>query len=65
VSEGTKREKDERPVRDERRGAKGEGTAGAKNAPLGGEVCGKAASSSGYAGIREADRRTPKKPGGA
>jgi hypothetical protein len=35
MSEGTKREKDERLAKDQRRGAKGEGTAGAKNVPLG------------------------------
>ena len=35
MSEGAKREREGRPVKDERRGAKGEGTAGAKNAPLG------------------------------
>jgi len=35
VSEGTKREKDERTVRDERRRAKDEGAAGAKSASRG------------------------------
>jgi hypothetical protein len=52
-------------VRGERRGGKGEGTAGAKSAPLGGEGVRQSGVEFRFAvwrtGIREADRRTPKK----
>jgi histidyl-tRNA synthetase len=50
VSEGTKREKEEQTLKDQQRGAKGEGTAGAKNAPLGGE------------GVRQSGVETSRRP---
>jgi hypothetical protein len=65
VSEGTKREKDELTVKHERGDAKDEGTAGAKNEPLGVEGVRQSGVEFRFAvwltGIRGADRRTPKK----
>jgi histidyl-tRNA synthetase len=50
VSEGTRRERDERTVKDQRRGAKGEGMADAKSVPL------------GVGGVRQSGVEPPRKP---